>query len=122
MNQDRTMRVEVDLFNGDAAEYARYLGQYFSCRLAAAAAADPLEAAALAATGRDALGPRLKSIADPLPLLPHVEGGPPGATRLLPGMSGQVRVQLQKFANAFLLPSSAVFTRGGKPYILEVKD
>src|SRR5439155_6180065 len=56
------------------------------------------------------------------PLFPHVEGGSPGVTRLLPGMSGQMRVQLQKFANAFLLPSSAVFTRGGKSYILEVKD
>jgi multidrug efflux pump subunit AcrA (membrane-fusion protein) len=122
MNQDRTMRVEVDLFNGDVANYAHYLGQYFSCRLAATAAASPVEAVALGATGRDALGPRLKSISDPLPLFPHVEGGSPGATRLLPGMSGQMRVQLQKFANAFLLPSSAIFTRGGKSYILEVTN
>jgi hypothetical protein len=37
-------------------------------------------------------------------------------------MSGQMRVQLQKFANAYLLPSSAVFTRGGKPYIMVLKD
>jgi multidrug resistance efflux pump len=122
MNQDRTMRVEVDLFNGDVSEYARYLGQYFSCRFAVTAAAAPAQAVALAAGGRDALGPRLKSISDPLPLFPHVEGGAAGATRLLPGMSGQMRVQLQKFADAFLLPSSAVFTRGGKPYILEVRD
>jgi hypothetical protein len=37
-------------------------------------------------------------------------------------MSGQMTVLLQKFANAYLLPRSAIFTRGGKPYIMIVKD
>jgi multidrug efflux pump subunit AcrA (membrane-fusion protein) len=122
MNQDRTMRVEVDLFNGDMAEYGRFLGQYLACRFAAAAAAGPAEAAVLAAAGRDQLGPRLKSVADPLPLPPVLRGGAMEQPHLLPGMSGQMRVLLQKFANAYLLPSSAVFTRGGKPYILVLKD
>ena len=35
-------------------------------------------------------------------------------------MIGTMRVSLQKFADAYLLPSSAVFTRGGKPFIMEV--
>jgi multidrug efflux pump subunit AcrA (membrane-fusion protein) len=122
MNQDRTMRVEVDLFNGGAAEYGKFLGEYFAGQFAAAAADSPLAAVELAAAGRDQLGSRLKSISDPLPLPPVIRGGAAETPHLLPGMSGQMRVQLQKFANAYLLPSSAVFTRGGKPYIMVLKD
>jgi hypothetical protein len=63
----------------------------------------------------------LKSDSDPLPTLPVV----PGRTtqpRLLPGMSGYMRLNLQNFRDAYLIPSSAVFTVGGKPYLLAVKD
>lgn len=128
LNQDRTMQVEVDLFNGGPAGYGKFLGDYFACQLAAAGASLPpashggLGAAILAAAGRDQLGPRLKSVTDPLPLPPVARGGSADPPRLLPGMSGQMTVQLQKFANTYLLPSSAVFTRGGKPYVLVVKD
>ncbi|HEY1380001.1 MAG TPA: efflux RND transporter periplasmic adaptor subunit [Gemmataceae bacterium] len=122
LNQDRTMQVEVDLFNGGPRGYGRFLGEYFACQLAAAGGAGPLGAAALAAAGRDQLNARLKSMTDPLPLPPVARGAPAETPRLLPGMSGQMTVQLQKFANAYLLPSSTVFTRGGKPYILVVKD
>jgi multidrug efflux pump subunit AcrA (membrane-fusion protein) len=121
-NQDRTMQVEVDLFNGPTADYAKFLGQYFACQLAATGGAMPLGRATLAAAGRDQLGPRLKSTSDPLPLPPVIRGTAGEPPRLLPGMSGQMTVMLQKFANAYLLPSSAVFTRGGKPYILVVND
>ena len=37
-------------------------------------------------------------------------------------MSGYMRLNLQTFHDAYLIPSSAVFTRGGKPYLMEVKD
>jgi hypothetical protein len=37
-------------------------------------------------------------------------------------MSGYMRLELNQFANAYLVPSSAIFSRGGKPYLLEVKD
>jgi multidrug resistance efflux pump len=121
-NQDRTMQVEVDLFNGSAAEHAKFLGQYFGCQMAAAGGVNPLGTSILAAVGRDQLGPLLKSAADPLPLPPVVRGAAVETVRLLPGMSGQMAVMLQKFANAYLLPRNAVFNRGGKPYIMVVKN
>jgi membrane fusion protein (multidrug efflux system) len=122
LNEDRTMQVEVDLFNGGAARFNRFISQYVGCQLAAAGGANPLQAAVLAAAGRDQLGPRLKSVTDPLPMHPLVRDGVPEPPRLLPGMSGQMTVYLQRFANAYLLPSSAIFTRGGKPYIEIVTD
>jgi multidrug resistance efflux pump len=122
MNEDRTMQVEVDLFNRGAARYAQFLGEYFACRLAAAGATNPLESLVLAAAGRDQLGPRLRSVSDPLPIPPLLRGGVPEPPRLLPGMSGQMTVLLQRFANAYLIPSSTIFTRGGNSYIEMVKD
>ena len=38
------------------------------------------------------------------------------------GMYGSMKLVLQRFKDAFLVPTSAVFERGGKTYILEVKD
>jgi multidrug resistance efflux pump len=122
LNEDRTMQVEVDLFNGGAARYGRFLGNYFACQLAAAGGMTPLQTLTLAAVGRDQLGPRLKSVTDPLPLQPLMRGGVADPPRLLPGMSGQMTVYLQRFATAYLLPSSTVFSRGGKDYILLVKN
>jgi RND family efflux transporter MFP subunit len=39
-----------------------------------------------------------------------------------PGMYGTMTLVLQEFANAHLVPTSAVFERDGKTYIFEVKD
>ena len=39
-----------------------------------------------------------------------------------PGMYGTMTLLLQKFDNARLIPTSAVFERGGKTFIFEVKD
>ena len=52
-------------------------------------------------------------------MLPVIQGAD-SAARLLPGMSGYMRLKLRQFRNGYLIPSSAVFTRGGKPYLLEV--
>jgi multidrug efflux pump subunit AcrA (membrane-fusion protein) len=122
LNEDRTMQVEVDLFNRGKTGYARFLSQYFACQLAATVGVRPLDTLLLAAAGRDELNPRLKSVADPLPIPPLLKGGVPEPPRLLPGMSGMMTIQLQRFANAYLLPSSTVFSRGGKQYVLLVKD
>jgi multidrug resistance efflux pump len=122
LNEDRTMQVEVDLYNGGATRFGRFLGQYFGCQLTALGGTNVLGATVLAAAGRDQLGPRLKSVTDPLPLPPLMRDGVPEPPRLMPGMSGMMTVQLQRFANAYLLPSSAIFTLGGKPYIVVVKD
>jgi hypothetical protein len=62
-----------------------------------------------------------KSRQDPLPELPIVSGRNV-APHLIPGMTGYMRLNLQSFHDTYLIPSSAVYTRGGKPYIMEVKD
>jgi multidrug efflux pump subunit AcrA (membrane-fusion protein) len=96
---DRTMRVEVDVFNGTAAEY------------------EQLEARAKATryTG-------LKE--QKLPAFPTVDGkraqGLDG--RLLQGMYGKMRLVLQNFDRAWLLPSTAIVHQGGRSFVCLVKD
>ena len=51
-----------------------------------------------------------------------MRSGVPEPPRLLPGMTGQMTVLLQRFANAYLLPSSTIVSRGSKQYIEIVKD
>lgn len=118
---DRTMRVEMDLFNGSPAEYQKFLSQYVGCRFAPLLAADPLSALAAAGAGRQTWGPRLKSDTDPFPG-PPAAGGHDQVRRLLPGMTGHMRINLEKFGDSYLLPSTAVFTRGGKPFVMEVRN
>ncbi len=119
---DRTMQVEADLFNRGAVAYGKFLGQYFGCKMSVLGAISPIESLTLAGAGRDQLGPRLRSVTDPLPIPPLVRNGVAEPPRLLPGMSGHMTLLLQRFANAYLLPSSAVFTRGGKPFIEVVNE
>jgi multidrug resistance efflux pump len=120
-NQDRTMRVEVDLYNDTPEKYGQFVAHAMASRLAPLAGDSPLGLATLLAGGRDVWNLDVKSDLNPLPALPVVTGKTTTA-RLLPGMSGYMRLNLQSFKNATLIPSSAVFTRGGKPYLLEVKD
>jgi hypothetical protein len=63
-----------------------------------------------------------KDAADVLAPWPSTAPACTGPHRLLPGMTGYIRLYLDHFTNACLLPSSAVFSRGGKPYILVVED
>jgi multidrug resistance efflux pump len=96
---DRTMRVEVDLYNGSANERKAFLA-----REEAAGNAD------------------LKSRM--LPVFPKVEGkdleGQP--LGLIPGQFGKMRLVLRGFQKAFLLPRSAVVSQGGTSYVFVVKD
>jgi multidrug resistance efflux pump len=98
---DRTMRAEVDLFNGTAEEYQRFVA-----RAKASGFAD------------------LKGRA--LPLFPEgaakAKPGPGPDGRLLPGMFGTARLQLQKFADAFLVPSTALVSQGGRSFLYLVRD
>lgn len=113
---DRTVRVEVDLFNGTRAGYdgvvARILGRHLTplgagCSLGAAT----LEIAA----GVADRGFR-KGAADPLPMFAETGGG-----RILSGMTGTMRLQLGRFDDAHAVPSTVIYNRGGKPYILLVE-
>lgn len=96
-NADHTMRVEVDLFNGSEAEYARLLADL-----------------------KRADGTRpTKGPGD----APPVRAFPPGtARRLIPGMTGNLTLTLGGYGESFVLPSTAVYSRGGATYLLLVED
>jgi hypothetical protein len=97
--KDRTMRVEVDLFNGTAAEYQAFLAK---------------------AKANGAAG--LKG--HKLPIFPTVKGkaGAGVDGRLLAGMFGKMRLVLSSFRDTFLIPSSAVTSQGGVTYAYLVKN
>jgi multidrug resistance efflux pump len=120
--KDRTVRVEVDLFNGSAEDYARFAGLCVASNLAPLGGTFPADATVLLTAGQAVWRPNLKSRDDPFPPLPKQSAANAGKRRLLPGMIGTMRVSLQKFADAYLLPASAVYTKAGQSYVLEVKD
>ncbi len=96
-NADHTMRVEVDLFNGDEAEYAHLLAE-----LKRTDGTRPTKG-----PGND----------------PPVRAFPPGAPqRLIPGMSGNMTLTIGGFGESYVLPSTAVYSRGGASYLLLVED
>jgi multidrug efflux pump subunit AcrA (membrane-fusion protein) len=96
---DRTMRVEVDLFNGNHEDYEKLL--------------------AVAAKSNNA---GLKGHTPPV--FPEVKGksGAGLSGRLLPGMFGKMKLILRSFKDALLVPSTAVVSQGGRSYVYLVKD
>ncbi len=100
--QDRTMHVEVDLFNGtNKADYAHFVQQHKATW-------------AVERKGTD----------DPFPVEPEFTGAVVSGRKypLLPGMVGTMRLFLRKFDNVFLIPSHAVFVRAGRTLVAEVVD
>jgi multidrug resistance efflux pump len=93
-NADRTMRVEVDLFNGDDAGYQRMTN--------AGKMSNP------------------KGASDPLPARAFAAGHTAG--KLLPGMTGTMRLRVGGYGQSFVLPSTAVYSRSGTSYLLLVED
>jgi multidrug efflux pump subunit AcrA (membrane-fusion protein) len=122
--KDRTMLVEVDLFNGTEAEYERFVSEGVAAFLAPFGPQAPGPAMVSAAAGLQGWSRNRKGIDDPLPVVPRISGQTHGdqPQRLLPGMSGQMRLLLRRLSDVYLLPSSAVFSRGGKQYIAQVVD
>lgn len=96
-NADHTMRVEVDLFNGDEADHARLAAQL----------ADP-------SAPRPTKGPGTEV---PVRAFP-----PGGARRLIPGMTGNLTLTIGGYGESFVLPSTAIYSRGGATYLLVVED
>lgn len=95
-NADRTMRVEIDLFNGTEAEYRQ------------------LESVHSSKTDR-----RTKGSEDSLPVRAFAAntGQHP---QLLPGMTASIKLSLRSFGDSLVLPSSAVYSRSGTSYIMLV--
>jgi multidrug efflux pump subunit AcrA (membrane-fusion protein) len=96
---DRTMRVEVDLFNGSLNEYRQFVER-------------------AKATGNAGLKSR------ELPTFPTVNRNAAAGLdgRLLPGMYGTMRLILQKFSDASLVPSTALVDEGGRKFLYLVRD
>jgi multidrug efflux pump subunit AcrA (membrane-fusion protein) len=92
-NADRTMRVEVDLFNGDDADYQRMT--------AAGKLNNP------------------KGASDPLPPRAFAAGHTTG--KLLPGMTGTMQLRVGGYGQSFVLPATAVYSRSGTSYVLLVE-
>ncbi len=109
---DRTMRVEVDLFNGSPEEYQRFLAEE---KAAARPYADLKNTLRASRTGRPE---------DKLPALPVVKGraGADDPDQLIPGMYGRMRLLLRSYSNVYLIPSYALVNEGGKSYLYLVKD
>src|SRR5579884_529090 len=56
-----------------------------------------------------------------LPVVPKIEGNLAGR-EILPGMFGEMTLILHKFENVYMLPSQSVINKGGYQYIYVVKD
>jgi multidrug efflux pump subunit AcrA (membrane-fusion protein) len=95
---DRTMRVEVDLYNRGATQYK-----------------EDLEREKTSSKGD------LKT--KTLPFFPQVVGKDiqENGLRLMPGQYGSMRLVLKSFGNAYLLPHNAVVSQGGASYVFVVK-
>ncbi len=98
-NSDRTMRVEVDLFNGDEDDYRRL-------------------AELVRRNGPDR---QKKGQNDAMPVRAFPADSPK-SPRLIPGMTGTIRLTIGGFGDSFVLPNTAVYTRSGTSYILLVQD
>lgn len=96
---DRTVRVEVDLFNGDEAEYERVLKMF-----RAGGKDQPIKGA------HDAVPVRAFSAAST------------ESHRLLPGMTGTMKLSIGGFGKSFVLPSTCIYSRSGASYILVVEN
>jgi multidrug resistance efflux pump len=120
-NKDRTMRVEVDLYNRSEQEYLKFVQKGLITFLTPVGASYAVDAVALTGAARISWGQHKKST-EAFPLFPTVTGesAPRQTYRLFPGMTGYMELRLP-CDNSYLLPISAVFDRGGKSYIAEVR-
>jgi len=98
-NADRTMRVEIDLFNGNEEEYARLAERI--------RVGDPDR--------------QLKGADEKMPVRAFAADGPK-SRRLLPGMTGTIKLTIGGFGDSHVLPSTAVYSRSGTSYILLVHE
>lgn len=121
--RDRTMQVEVDLFNRSHEEYTQALLHGLGSYLAAVGNPCLLEGLMQTGAGMLRWSRNLKGANSELvPLFPKLSGQVERYRPLLPGMYGSMRLLLRNLAGSHLLPSGAVFSRGGKLYILRVQE
>lgn len=117
---DRTIRVEVDLFNGDDKDRQRIVDRVVSSGLITLGATRPLNVATALAIEERAEAGTYKGDPLPPPALPH--HSPNDHTRIVPGMLGTMMLVLRDFGGASVLPSTAVYTRAGQPYVMLIEN
>ncbi|HEV3202882.1 MAG TPA: efflux RND transporter periplasmic adaptor subunit [Gemmataceae bacterium] len=124
IGKDRIMRVEVDLFNGTEEEYKKFVARGVAIFMASLAANEPVSDFTLASAGGNVWRQEMKGNTPVFPLLPNIvdKSLKRRPSPLIPGMYGNMRLLLRKFGDSYLLPSGAVISRGGKRYILQVKN
>jgi hypothetical protein len=123
-SRDRTMRIEVDLYNAPYASYQKAQAQTLATFFTTLNARNGLEAALFLAPAMDWWHEHTKGAKEDFPAFPGVKGTVTGSGpyRLLPGMYGQMILNLQNYRNAYLVPSSSVFNYGGKRFVMLVRD
>lgn len=119
---DRTVRVEVDLYNAGQRNFEKFATRSVLAHLAATGGVTPLSRLILNVAIEHATRNDHKGITDQLPTMPILVGTTSREPHLLPGMVGTMHLQLRRFADAFVVPATAIFTRGGKTYLLEVRE
>lgn len=119
---DQTMRVEVDVYNGSRAAYRALL-----VRAAMQASVSPLipidRVAGVVAAGAGLIRSNAdhKGWHEGAALIP--DWGPDDRPRrIVPGTTANVRLDLEKFTDAYLLPSAAIYGKAGQSYILVVEN
>lgn len=118
---DKTMRVEVDVFNGPRDEFQRFLAETYAEAMGPVGQGNVFGAAAgvLAADRHRRLFH--KGVSDNTAVCPDVPTGG-WARPIVPGMTATMKVYLDRVSAAYLLPASAVYANGGKTFVLLVQD
>lgn len=118
---DKNMRVEVDVFNGTRTEFEHFLAETYAECIAPIGPRPGLgvTAAVLAAERHRRLFH--KGVSENTAVCPDLPTGS-GARPIVPGMTATMKVYLNRASAAYLLPSSAVYAKGGKPYVLLVQN
>ena len=113
--RDRTLLVELDLYNKPPASYAAAIGEALAPSLGLAAPWTPLQRTVGLAAIEDWRNDSRKG-EELLPPLPKEEAAGVPWRPLIPGQTGVVELLIDR-QDALLVPSSAVFSRGGKRYV-----
>ncbi len=120
-NLDRTVRVEADVFNGTEADYRKLFRGVVASEINEIMPFDPLSRAIMLAVSETEKDAVQKGDSEPF-AEPIFRKGLAANRRLMPGMIASMRLSLESSKGNYTVPSSAIYSRSGKPFILLVKD
>jgi multidrug efflux pump subunit AcrA (membrane-fusion protein) len=119
-----TMNVEVDVYTPPGGVDKEYLANQIATYLAPIGQFKPASISALVRGGRTFWSMWGESKGGGPIVVPVMKGrrNPKRVNRLIPGAYCEMRLILEHFRDVALVPSGAVFNRGEKAYLFEVKD